>query len=289
MTGTTMKSIKHAGKDVLAGAKHQATSPWVQWLERFGYLVRGLIYCVIGLLALQLAIGAGGATTDTTSAIALIGHQPYGKLMLVVIAIGLAGYAFWGFVRAILDPLGRGTKTKGLADRAGFLMSGITYAALLIPTILALLNKPSGSQGTNSGIPATLLTQPWSKWLVIVFGLWWIGVGVGQLVSAYTAHFMRDIKTGPMSAQEVKTVTWLGKIGIAARGIVFTLIGLIILQRVFTTGAKQAQGFDGALAALAHAPSGGILLGVVATGLILFGIYSGLCAKWIRIDTQRPA
>ena len=194
---------------------------------------------------------------------------------------------FWGFVRAILDPLGRGTDAKGLIDRAGFFVSGISYAGLLIPTVLALLNKPGGSaQGSGTGVPATLTTGPWGKWLVIAFGLVWIVVGVAQLVIAYTAHFMRDLKTGTMSAQEVKTATWLGKIGYAARGIVVVLIGLIILQTVFAVGVKQAQGFDGALAALAHAPYGEILLGAVAIGLILFGAYSAMCAKWNKIGSR---
>ena len=137
-----------------------------------------------------------------------------------MIAVGLAGYALWGFVRAILDPLGRGTDTKGLIDRAGFLFSGISYAALMIPTVQALLNKPSGSaQGSSSGVPASLMTGPWGKWLVIAFGIFWIAAGAGQLVAAYTAHFLRDLKTGTMSAQEVKTATWLGQTGLRrARG-----------------------------------------------------------------------
>jgi len=290
MTSTTSKSAQQAGKAVLAEAKHNAASPWVQWLERFGFLTRGVIYIVIGLLALQLAIGAGGATENPTSAIALIGRQPFGKLLLALVAVGLAGYALWGFVRAILDPLGRGTDAKGLIDRAGFLFSGISYAGLSIATVLALLNKPSGSaRGSTTGVPATLMTGPWAKWLVIAFGLFWIGAGIGQLAVAYTAHFMRDLKAGTMSVQEVKTATWLGKLGYAARGIVFVLIGLIILQTDFAVGAKQAQGFDGALAALAHAPYGGILLGAVAIGLVLFGVYSALCAKWTHIGSRSRA
>ena len=284
------KPVKQAGKAVLAEAKHNATSPLVQWLERFGFLIRGLIYIVIGLLALQLAVGAGGATTSPTSAIALLGRQPFGKLFLAVIAVGLAGYALWGFVRAILDPLGRGTDAKGLMDRAGFIFSGISYAVLLIPTVQALMNKPGGSsQGSSAGVPATLMAGPWGKWLVIAFGLFWIAAGFGQLAAAYTAHFMRDLNKNTMSTEEVKTAIWLGKIGYTARGIVFALIGLITLQTVFTAGAKKVPGFDAALATLAHAPYGGVLLGAVAIGLTLFGIYSALCAKWIHIGARRPA
>ena len=289
MTHTTSRFTHKAEKSAMSTAKRNAARPWVQWLERFGFLIRGAIYIIIGLLALELAIGAGGAATSPTSAIALMGRQPAGKVVLAVIAVGLAGYALWGFVRAILDPLGRGTDTKGLIDRAGFLFSGISYAALLIPTVLTLLDKPGGSaQGSMPGLPATLTAGPTGKWLVIAFGIFWIGAGVGQLVAAYTAHFLRDLKTATMSAQEIKTATWLGKFGYTARGIVFALIGLLILQNTSSAGGK-APGFEAALDALARAPKGEILLGAVALGLILFGVYSAMCAKWNKIGTRRPA
>jgi len=290
MATTSSNTTKQAGKAVVHEARHAATNPWFERLERLGYVVRGLIYVIIGVLALQLALGAGGATATPTSAIALIGRQPQGKLLLVIIAAGLAGYSLWGFVRALLDPLGRGTDAKGLLDRAGFLFSGVSYGILLFATVQTLLNKPSSSAaGGTAGLPASLMSGPMGKWLVIAFGLFWIAAGAGQVMTAYVAHFTRDLKTGTMSAQEIKTATWLGRIGFAARGIVFALIGVIILQTAFAVGAKQAAGFDGALAALAHAPYGEVLLGVVAIGLILFGAYSALCAKWNKIGAQRAA
>jgi hypothetical protein len=290
MATTSSNATKQAGKAVVHEARHAATNPWFERLERLGYVVRGLIYVIIGVLALQLALGAGGATATPTSAIALIGRQPQGKLLLVVIAAGLAGYSLWGFVRAILDPLGRGTDAKGLLDRAGFLLSGVSYGILLLATVQTLLNKPSSSAaGGTAGVPASLMSGPMGKWLIIAFGLFWIAAGAGQVMTAYVAHFTRDLKTSTMSAQEIKTATWLGRIGFAARGIVFALIGVIILQTAFAVGAKQASGFDGALAALAHAPYGEVLLGAVAVGLILFGAYSALCAKWNKIGAQRAA
>jgi hypothetical protein len=116
----------------------------------------------------------------------------------------------------------------------------------------------------------------------VIFGLFWIASGIGQLWVAYQGHFIRDLETSAMSPQQTKLMTRLGKGGFSARGIVFALVGGIILQTAFAVGVKQAQGFDGALAALAHAPYGGILLGAVAIGLVLFGAYSALCAKWIK-------
>jgi hypothetical protein len=289
-TTTSSTSGRQAGKAIVHEARHAATNPWVERLERFGFVVRGLIYIIIGVLALQLAVGAGGATATPTSAIAVIGRQPLGKLLLAIVAVGLAGYSLWGFVRAIFDPLGRGTNTKGLLDRAGFLLSGASYGVLLIPTVLTLVNKPSAATaGATAGLPAKLLTGPYGKWLVVAFGLFWIAAGAGQLLTAYVAHFTRDLKTSTMSAAEVNAATWLGRIGFAARGVVFGLIGVILLQMAFAIGARQAPGFDGALAALAHAPYGAVLLGAVAIGLILFGAYSALCAKWNKIGAGRPA
>lgn len=290
MTTTTSQSAKQSGKVVLNTAKRAASNPWLERLERFGFVIRGLIYVIIGVLALQLAIGAGGATATPTSAIALIGRQPLGKILLVIVVAGLAGYSLWGFVRAIFDPLGRGTDAKGLMARAGFLFSGVSYAILLIPAVMTLLNKPSTStSGGTAGVPAALLSGPFGKWIVVAFGLFWIAAGIGQVVTGYAAKFTRDLNTGVMSAQEIETMTLLGRIGYAARGAVFGLVGVIILQTAFAVGPKHAQGFDGALAALAHAPYGGILLGAVAIGLIMFGAYSALCAKWNKVGTRRAA
>jgi hypothetical protein len=284
MATTTSNHTQQTEKAVVHEARQAATNTWFERLERFGFMVRGLIYIIIGVLALQMAAGAGGATTSPTSAVALIGRQPAGKLLLVLVIAGLAGYSLWGLVRATLDPLGRGTKPKGLVDRAGFLFSGLSYGLLIIPAVLALLDKPGTSSTAGAGgLPAALVSGPIGKVLVIAVGFVWIAMGAGQLVTAYVAHFTRDLKTSTMSAEEVTAASWIGRLGFAARGIVFGLIGVIILQTSFAIGAKQAQGFDGALAALAHAPYGKILLGAVALGLLLFGTYSMLCAKWNKL------
>jgi len=286
MSETVSKSPQDVGRAAMKEAKNQAASPLIQRLERFGYIVKGVIYIVIGLLALELAIGAGGATANPTSAITLIGKQPFGKVFLVLIAIGLAGYSLWGFVRAIFDPLRRGSDAKGLLARAGFLLSGITYGLLLIPTIMTLLNKPGAvSQGNSSGgVPSALLSGPWGKWVIIAFGIFWIAAGAAQLILASKEEFMRDLKTGAMSEQQFKTLTTLGKAGYAARGVVYATIGALILETIFKHGAPQAKGFDGALAALARGPYGEVLLALVAIGLILFGAYSAYSSKWVQTN-----
>lgn len=281
---------QEVGKEILEEAKEHAESPLVRSLNRFGFLMRGLLYIVIGLLALKLAFGMGGATTDPVSAIIVLGGQPFGDVLLALIAVGLSGYALWGFIRAILDPLDRGNDLNGLIDRAGFLLSGVSYAAMVVPTVQMLLSKSNGPFLENTSTWwSKVATEPWGKWVVIGFGLFWVGVGIGQLVEAFTARFLRDLKLSRMSEEEIKTATWVGKSGYAARGVVFALIGITVLEAFFTDGSKHPRGIDDALTVIWQAQYGSILLGVVATGLIMFGIYSGLCAQWNRVvnDTHK--
>src|SRR6187549_2618386 len=116
----TAKQVKDKAKDVVA-------QPWVEVLARIGYVVRGVLYIVVGILAVQVALGAGGETTDKGGALTAIGIQPFGTVLLVLTIIGLAGYSLWGFIRAIFDPFNRGTSPRGIAQRLGYVVSAITY------------------------------------------------------------------------------------------------------------------------------------------------------------------
>jgi len=283
MTTTSSQQIKSAGKKAGQDAQQAARKPWVILLARLGYVVRGLIYIVMGMLALRLATGFGGETTDATGALDFISKQPFGKILMVVVVIGLAGYSLWGFVRALLDPLGRGTDAKGLTVRGGYLVSGIAYGALVIPAVRLLQNKPAGAgAGNQQDIVATLLSQPAGVWLVAAFGLFWIVSAIAQWQQAYTANFMDDLKLGKMGHDEEKVAERLGRIGFAARGVVYALIGWFALRAAATADAFRAQGIAGALQKLAQQPYGLILLGLVSFGLVIFGLFSVMCARWYK-------
>ncbi len=290
MTTTSSQDIKSAGKKAGREAKQAARKPWVVLLARLGYVVRGFIYIVIGLLALRLATGSGGETTDTAGALDFISQQPFGKVVMIVVIIGLAGYSLWGFVRALLDPMGRGTDAKGLAARAGNLISGISYGALIYPAVRLLQDKPAevGADG-QQGIVATLLDQPAGAWLVAGFGIFWIVSALAQWHQAYTANFMEDLKLGKMNADEEKLAERMGRIGHGARGVVYALIGWFTLQAAATLDAFRAQGIAGSLQALAQQPYGLIMMGLVALGLVIFGLYSVMCARWYKTGSISSA
>jgi uncharacterized protein DUF1206 len=279
-----MAVAENVKNEAEAKGRQAAANPWVERLARFGYAVRGILYAVVGVLAVQVALGAGGATTDKHGAIATIGSQPFGKFLLVLIAIGLTGYSLWGFIRAILDPLGRGTDPKGIAQRIGYLISGLSYGTLVIPTVRFIMGSGGGgTSNASADMTATLLSQPFGQWLAGLVGLIGMAGGLGQIYQAYSTDFKKDFKSSEMSANEMKLATWVGRIGLAARGVVFVMLGFFVLQAALHVDPKQAKGLDGALATLAAQPFGPWLLGAVALGLVAFGAYSLLCARWIRV------
>ncbi len=284
----TSRHVERAAHDTQREARKAVASPWVKRLTRFGYLVRGLLYAIPGLLALQLAIGVGGEAAGPTGAIGYIGRQPFGGIFLMAVAVGLAAFSLWGIARAILDPYRDGSDAQGLASRFGYVVSALGYASLLIATVQYLLGVAVKSNNAADWT-AALLAQPWGRLAVGIVGLGWLGGGLAQLYQGYKADFKKDLKLSQMSKNERSLSINVGRIGFAARGVVFALVGLFLVQAAVFVNPNQAKGLDGALLVIAQKPFGAVLLGVAALGLIAFGIYSMLCARWIKIPIRRPA
>ena len=279
--GTTILGENEPGG---SEAKNVA-SHWVDGLARYGYAVRGLLYITVGLLAVGVALGTGGETTDKNGAIAALGEPGFGKVLLLVIAIGLAGYSLWGFVRAFFDPLDRGTGLKGLAVRAGYVVSGLAYGALILPTVRLLVGAGQGEVGADPEVLTTawLMSLTFGRWFVGIAGLIGMGGGLGQFYEAVTAGFEEDFKRRRMGDKELKSARRVGRIGHAARGVVFVMLGFFLFLAAWRADPNEAGGLDEALFTLTQQPYGPWLLGVVALGLVAFGIYSILAAKWIQI------
>ncbi|MGA7729686.1 MAG: DUF1206 domain-containing protein [Chloroflexia bacterium] len=277
---SAIDATKKGGKEA---AEKIANSSWIEWLARFGYLVRGVLYLLVGVLAIQVAIGARRAAEGAEGAIATLSPEPFGKILLVGVVVGLAGYSLWGFVRAALDPMGKGSSLKGIAQRIGYVISALTYGALIIPTIRAIVGYAEEQEnGTEQGT-AFLLSQPLGHWLVLLAGLIAMGGAVGQAYLGITGKFKDDFKQSEMSAKELKISTWVGRAGYIARAVVFLLGGFFLVQAALQSNPEQAQGLDGALAALAQGSFGMPVLAIVALGLAAFGVYSILCTRWIKL------
>ena len=273
--------VKRAGKKA-------AFSPVMEALTRVGYGVRGLIYIMMGILALSFTLGKGGAPVDPKGAIAAIGQSPVGKVLLWVVLIGLVSYALWGVIRAVFDPLQKGHDAKGLFARAGFLFSAAGYTILVPSTFSLVAGTGSSSQGggNTQQTMASIMSRPWGPYVIGFIGLAVIANGLYQIYLGFDAKFDRQYQTYAMTAQEVKVATQLGRFGTAARGFVFGLVGILVCTAAFQSNPSQPVGFDAALSSLMHQPYGVVLLGIVAVGLMAFGLYSMLSAVWFRAKNR---
>jgi len=268
--------------------KQAAASPLLELLERLGYLVRGALYAVMGLLALGIALRVtGGQTTDLSGSLVFLVSNPFGKLMLVVVAVGLAAYSLWGFTRAIYDPLHRGSGASGYAARLGFVSSAMSYAAIVILALQLLAGSGAPSGDSTQKTIASVLTHPAGGGLTILIGLIAIAIGLGQFLEAYQANFAKDLKGAEMTPSERTWAIRFGRFGMFARGVTFLVIGWFVVQAGIHHDPAQAQGFGGAFVFLLAQPFGRIVLGIVALGFVALGLHSFACARWIRLMGSR--
>ena len=268
-------------------ARDTSRRRWIERLSRLGLVIRGIIYFVPGALAMEWALGRARQSMTPASSIELIGHQPMGRLLLIVVAVGLAGYAIWGITRAVFDPLRRGHSLAGIAQRFGYATSGVAYFGLLAATIRLLTGSPSHAVPQQDWTVA-LLARPFGGVIVVAIGLCWIfGSGIAQVVTGWRKHFERDLVLERLRPFERRCAVVLGRVGIVSRGIVFTLIGVLLVAGALHLRSGSDSGLQGALLELAHQPFGRALLAAAGLGLMAFGAYSAMCARWLRM--QQPA
>src|SRR5258707_5250423 len=176
-TGTRIqRQVDNLKRESRKIAPPATISPLVETAMRLGFVVRGLIYMIMGVLAVQVASSRNGTLLDPQGAIATMGKTPLGGLLLYVILVGLIAYALWGIIRAIFDPLHRGTRPEGLAVRAGYLVSGISYAVLALATYGLITSRASAAQnGSQTAqaqqITANIFTYSWAPWVVGIAGV----------------------------------------------------------------------------------------------------------------------
>jgi hypothetical protein len=262
-----------------AGEKVERTTAF-EGLARAGFLARGVIYGVIGILAVKLAIGSGGKTTNQSGALKTIAQQPFGKVLLILVAIGLAGYALWRVTRALL---GHGPEdTDSGFDRLAAFGSGVAYALICTVAVEILLGS-GGSSGSPKQPAAGVLGWPAGTWLVGIAGLVLCGVAAYQGYRGISKDFLDDSKTEEMGPAVRKWITWIGTFGHVARMVVFGLVGIFLIKAAVDYNPSKAVGLDGALAKLANQSYGSYLLGIVATGLVAFAVYSLSDARYRRI------
>ncbi|TFE02145.1 DUF1206 domain-containing protein [Jeotgalibacillus salarius] len=263
----------------------EEVKPWVRRMGRFGYMSKGSVYGIVGILALLAALGVGGGeTTDTSGAMQQVATLPFGEILLWIVGIGLLFYVIWEFIRAILDPQHKGKDTRGIATRIAYAISGIIYGGLAVSAIQIAMHAGSGGGNSNQTISAMLLGQPFGRLLIGILGAGVIIYGLYNLYTGYKEKFMRKFILNDMNEHEKNLARKSGKIGLIARGVVLAMVGFFFMQTAITANPEESKGLDGALGEIASQPYGQVLLGLTAAGLILYAIYEIIRGRYARMN-----
>lgn len=266
-----------------------------QWVKRFaklGLMAKGVVYCLVGILAFMAAFEIGGSSErdlNKQGIFRFILHQPFGQFLLALVATGLVCYALWRLTQAFLDTERKGTDAKGIGRRLGYGFSGLSYGFLAYGSFRMVLGN-QGNQGGDSSrqsLVGELLQKPFGQWLVGLIGVGIIGIGLYQIYRAWSGKYLKNVRTSSIKTELKEMIIRSGKIGYIARGVVWGLIGYLFIKAALEANASEAGGSSRAFAFLEKASYGSFLLGAVALGLFCYGIFMFVRARYEVINTSR--
>jgi hypothetical protein len=277
------RAARRKGRNAKYAGRRAGNSQVLRYLARAGLVARGVMYVIIGGIAVEIAFGHSGQTADRTGALRLIGNSPAGEVALWLLVAGFLGLALWRLSEALYGAPGPDGRKAG--TRIAALARVVLYAAIAYGVLkYALgLGAPQSSNAQSVDLTATAMDHPGGRAVVIVAGLALIGGGLGLAYSSWKKRFLKRLETGQMKAGTRRVVEWLGRVGGIARGAVFVTAGVFLIVAAVRAQPQQAKGIDSSLRVLASTPLGPWLLLVVAIGLIMFGAFSCCEARWRRL------
>jgi hypothetical protein len=256
---------------------------WLQRFARFGFASIGIVYCLMGILTVLAALGLSSTKGDKSEAFKFIYDQPFGKFLLIAIAIGMAGYVTLKTIQAFFDTENKGSNAKGIATRLNYASSAVVYLSLTVYA-LKLAFGDSGSGDKRQFFVSKIMSYPMGEWIVGIAGLVIIGVGFYQIYLGISKRFMKSVRLYRASFQD--GFQKAGMIGYAARGLVFSIIGYFLVRAAVDSNPRQANGTREAFDFLQH-NFGNLLMGIVALGLIAYGIFMFVRARHENISFSR--
>jgi hypothetical protein len=262
--------------------RRTANSPWAERLTRLGLGARGVLYIVIAILALRVAFGHYEDQASQNGALQEIASQPGGQVLVWIIAVGLIGYSLWRLLTAAfgagIDPIATDAK-----QRIKALAEGVAYGAIAVIAVKVAIGSASKSSGGGQQKTAMVLGWPGGQFLVGLVGVIAIGVGAFFIYDGIKADFTKELSLAGQSPSTRKAVITLGRVGRVAHGVVFGIIGVLIIVAAVQYDPDKAKGVDGALKSLVGQPYGKLLLSLVALGLLAYGLYGLAEAKFRKV------
>ncbi|QYJ67842.1 DUF1206 domain-containing protein [Flavobacterium litorale] len=250
---------------------------------RIGLITKGIVYCLLGAIAFMATFNINGQSVNNASkkgVLDFLDKQTGGQILLAVLALGLVCYSIWRFIEFVrtLKDSGKEDK-KDKVKSVRYLFSGISYGLLAVSVIKRVLNSASSSGNKKQDVVRTIMQEPAGQWLIGVVALGFVAVGIYQIYYGYSEKFKKHVdETVTGKSQDVVLVA--GKVGYMARGVVWLLLAWLLGKAAMSANASQAGGTSEALSSISDAPYGVYLLAAIGLGLVCYGVFSFVRAKY---------
>jgi hypothetical protein len=262
------------------------TERWLERLARWGLVSIALSFAIVAVISIKVAVTGSGHPQGREGALAAIAREPFGKVLLVIVAVGFAGYAAWRLTTATIGQTIEDDEREKPLKRIGDALRGLFYlvlAGVCVKLVMSAGGSPAGGGQKEPKATAVLLGLPGGRFIVGAIGLGVVGVGLYNAYRAVSGKYRERLKMWQMDEAEERFVTPIAVAGLFARMIVFGLIGAFLVASAVRYNAKEAVGLDGALQRLVERSYGRPALFVVAVGLLCYALYRLTEARYRRI------
>lgn len=264
----------------MAGIRAPQRRKWFENFARFGIVSKGIVYCLMGILTVLTALGLQSIKANKTDAMKVIYHQPFGKFLLAMVGVGLLGYVALRFVQAFMDIGQKGKDLRGLFMRIGFAISAVLYLGLSIYAFKLCITHHAGG-GSKQFLVGKVMAYPAGEWIIGIAAVIIIISGIRQIYKGVSGKFMENIQLSRSKYSDVFRKA--GLVGYVARGVVFCILGYFLILAASHSNPNEAKGTDGAFDFLQNT-FGTVLMGIVAAGLLAYGVFMFVKAKHEPIE-----
>lgn len=250
-------------------------------LARLGYISKSIMYAIVGLLAILAATKRSARITDLSGALRVVLVQPFGKAMLLVLAVGLCGYAVWRVLDAVRDPDHHGTDFKGIVTRVGNLVRALIYGGLGLEAF-QLFRGLGGSTGREAQMwTSRLLDVPMGVVLLTVLGAIVAVYGVSEILASFKGGYSRTLDISAIPAHLRRTAEGISRFGIGARGVIIIVLGVFLVRAALRHDPSEARGQRGSILELTEIADGTWILAFVGAGMLAYAVDQAIHA-WCR-------
>lgn len=254
--------------------------PWVKKVAQVGYVAKGIVYVLLGLLAFMAAFelsGQDNTQATQTGTIRFVKELPAGILLLLLLSIGLLCYSVWRGIQTFYSPDG---EHKKWTKRLRYLFSGLAYLALAYTALRAVFENVSSNGDQNQKLAGELMSQPLGQVLVGLAGLIFAAVGAYQVYYGFSEKYKKHVQDLSLQSQHAALLLRSGKIGYISRGIVWLVIAFLFVRAALHSSASEAGNTGKAFRIIENTSYGSYLLGALGLGVIAYGIFNFIRARF---------